>query len=144
MASGQTSSVRQAIDGEVEFCVTAADMAAYRQLSGDTNPLHDDAGYARQRGFAAPVVYGGLIVAQISRLLGTRLPGPGCVWRSLSLQFRNPLYVGENACLVATIRHANTELGLTELDLTVATATTLVANGQASALLRHVRSGQHA
>lgn len=129
------SNPHDAIAGAVEFCIGADEMAAYRSLSGDSNPLHDDAQFARARGFADRVVYGGLLVAQVSRLLGTRLPGPGCVWRSLSLDFRNPLYVGEPARLSAAVRHANDELGLLELDLRIDAAGKRVAQGRAAALL---------
>lgn len=118
-----------------EFRISDADMAAFRSLSGDTNPLHDDPAFARRRGFAGPVVYGGLIVAQVSRLLGTRLPGPGCVWRSLTLRFRAPLYVGETARLAATIIHANEDLGVVDLKLRIDAAKRCIADGDAAALL---------
>lgn len=118
-----------------EFRISDADMAAFQNLSGDTNPLHDDAAFARRRGFAGPVVYGGLIIAQVSRMLGTRLPGPGCVWRSLTLRFRAPLYVGETARLAATIVHANEDIGVVDLKLRIDAAKRCVAEGEAAALL---------
>ncbi|HLT75817.1 MAG TPA: MaoC/PaaZ C-terminal domain-containing protein [Ferrovibrio sp.] len=119
-----------------EFSVSAEDMAAFRRLSGDTNPLHDDETFARGRGFEGPVVYGALIVAQISQLLGTRLPGPGCVWRSLSLRFRGPLYVGQHARLAATIVHANEDIGTVDLKLRVDAGGRCIADGETAALLK--------
>ena len=124
----------------VEFRISEADMAAFRSLSGDTNPLHDDAGFAQRRGFSGPVVYGGLIVAQVSQMLGTRLPGPGCVWRSLSLRFRAPLYVGQTARLAATIVHANEEIGTIDLKLRVDVGKRCIADGEAAALLMPERT----
>lgn len=124
----------------VEFCISDADMTAFRSLSGDTNPLHDDAEFARRRGFTGPVVYGGLIVAQVSRLLGTTLPGPGCVWRSLSLRFRAPLYVGETARLAATIIHVNEDIGVVDLKLRIDAAKRCIADGEAAALLMPERA----
>jgi len=119
----------------VEFRINETEMAAFRALSGDTNPLHDDAAFAQRRGFSGPVVYGGLIIAQVSQMLGTRLPGPGCVWRSLSLRFRGPLYVGQTARLAATIVHANEELGVVDLKLRVDVGKHCIADGEAAALL---------
>lgn len=119
-----------------EFNVTREDMAAFRALSGDTNPLHDDEDFARSRGFEGPVVYGALIIAQVSRLLGTRLPGPGCVWRSLSLRFRGPLYIGQTARLAATIIHANEDIGTVDLKLRVDVGRRCIADGEAAALLK--------
>ncbi len=118
-----------------EFRIGDAEMAAFRTLSGDTNPLHDDAVFARRRGFAGPVVYGGLIIAQVSQMLGTRLPGAGCVWRSLTLRFRAPLYVGETARLAATIVHVNEEIGAVDLKLRVDAGKRRIAEGEAAALL---------
>ena len=55
------------------FTIDDAAMAAFADLSGDRNPLHTDAAFARSRGFPDRVVYGGLILARVSRLLGMRL-----------------------------------------------------------------------
>jgi 3-hydroxybutyryl-CoA dehydratase len=123
------------IQEHFDFCVSTDDMAAYRRVSGDTNPLHHDIAFAHSRGFKGAVVYGGLIIAQISGLLGTRLPGPGCVWRALTINFKNPLYVGERARLTASIAHRNDDLGFLELDLSVDVGTKHIAEGRSSALL---------
>ena len=123
-----------------EFRIGDAEMAAFRTLSGDTNPLHNDTVFACKRGFAGPVVYGGLIIAQVSQMLGTRLPGPGCVWRSLTLRFRAPLYVGEAARLAATIVHANEEIGVVDLKLRVDVGRRCIAEGEAAALLMPERA----
>jgi 3-hydroxybutyryl-CoA dehydratase len=119
----------------LEFRISAEDMQAFRRLSGDTNPLHLDAAFARQRGFRDVVVYGGLIVAQISRLLATAMPGPGCVWRSISLRFRKPLYVDATACLDARVVHANEAFGFVKLKLQVESGGAVVAEGEADAQL---------
>ncbi|HZH28216.1 MAG TPA: MaoC/PaaZ C-terminal domain-containing protein [Azospirillaceae bacterium] len=118
----------------LEFRVTRDQMRAFAALSGDDNPIHDDADYARARGFEGPIVYGGLILAQVSRLLGTRLPGHGCVWHSLSMQFRTPLYVDEAAELHARVTHANEALGLVRLMLEVRAGGRRIASGEAQAL----------
>ena len=124
----------------VEFRVTEGEMDAFRRLSGDINPLHDDAEFARRRGFEGVVVYGGLIVAQVSRLLGTRVPGRGCVWRSVSLRFRNPLYVGELAQLSGVVVHSNDDLGVADLKISVVAGGRRVAEGEAAVLLARERA----
>ncbi len=120
----------------VHFRVSTANQAAFRALSGDDNPLHFDDAFARARGFAGPVVYGGLIVAAISRLLGNEVPGAGCVWHSLKLDFRAPLYVDEPATVQATLTHFTEALGLWRLGLDVAVPGRRIAKGEASAMLR--------
>lgn len=122
------------------FTVTAEHMAAFRVLSGDDNPLHDDQDFAKARGFQGPVVYGGLLVAQVSRLLGTRLPGHGCVWQSLALRFRQPLYVGEAAEVTGTVTHGNGDVGVVRLALSVTAGGRKLADGEAQALLLRGRA----
>jgi 3-hydroxybutyryl-CoA dehydratase len=95
LAPGQTASFG--------FVISADEMAAFATLSGDRNPLHSDSDVARARGFAGPVVYGGLLAAKVSRLVGMELPTADCVWTHLDIDFRDPLYVGEPTTLAAEI-----------------------------------------
>ena len=134
MAAGTETGQSEA-ETSLEFRVTRADMAAFRRLSGDTNPLHDDPAYAQRCGFDDVVVYGSLILAQVSRLLGTTRPGPGCVWRSVALRFRNPLYVGVAARLSAATVYSNEAFRLVRLKLRVEAAGILIADGEAEAQL---------
>ena len=122
-----------------EFRILPAEMEAFRTLSGDTNPIHDESEYPIRHGFTGAIVYGGLLVAQISRLLGTRIPGPGCVERSIALRYRSPLYVGEMASLTAQIVYANDELGLVNLKLRIEAGARCIAEGEAAAMLARQR-----
>jgi 3-hydroxybutyryl-CoA dehydratase len=128
----------------VRFRVSAADQAAFRALSGDDNPLHFDDDFAQARGFRSTVVFGGLIVGAISRLLGNQLPGPGCVWHSLKLDFRGPLYVDEAAEVQATVTHFTEALGLWRLSLAVAVGDRRIAKGEATAMLPHAAGATRA
>lgn len=123
-----------------EFLITHAQMDAFRTLSGDTNPIHDESDYPRRHGFDGAIVYGGLLVAQISRLLGTQVPGPGCVERSITLRYRSPLYVGERARLIAQIVHANKDLGLVDLKIRIEAGERCIAEGEAAAMLVRERT----
>ena len=54
---------------------SACDFAAFAELSGDRNPLHHDAEYARQSGFAGPIAPLMLAAAPLSAIAGMLLPG---------------------------------------------------------------------
>ena len=130
---GQTASIA--------FSVSAQDMLTFRQLSGDDNPMHSDAQLARSRNYAGPIVYGAVIIAQVSRLIGTRLPGSGCVWQSASINFRAPLYVGEAASVDGTVLYVNAELGVMVLGIEVMTTSRRVAEGKVQVLLPGTKTG---
>lgn len=78
-------------------------MAQFRQLSGDENPIHYDAGFATARGFQGPIVYGNFLGAMVSRLIGVELPTPEVVILRQSLDFRKPAYIGEEITLEAEV-----------------------------------------
>lgn len=71
--------------------VTKDDMTLFREVSSDNNSIHKEG-----------VVFGGLIIAYISDLIGNYLPGDGAVWMSLNIDFVSPAYVGD--CLVITTK----------------------------------------
>ena len=74
---------------------TAKDLAEYADLTKDTNPLFNDAQYARNLGFGDPIIPGPLLSGMFSDLLGTKLPGRGTNWLKQKLHFPAPAYVGD-------------------------------------------------
>ncbi|MGA7711093.1 MAG: MaoC/PaaZ C-terminal domain-containing protein [Rhizomicrobium sp.] len=111
------------------FVVSEIDQTAFRDLSGDVNPLHFDAAFASRLGFEGPVVFGALIVAKVSGFLGATFPGRGCVWSKLAIDFRAPLYVNQEAVLNLTRSHSNDELGIWELSFTIVFGNAVIATG---------------
>jgi len=90
--------------------VTAEDVDGFAGLSGDTNPLHLDDGFARQQGFRGRVVHGMLLGAFLSRVVGTVLPGPGVVWLSQSIRFEKAAYVGDRVEVCVSVKHKSPAL----------------------------------
>jgi len=117
------------------FTVLAEDMAAFAQVSGDYNPIHTDADFARSRGFQGPLVYGGLLLAQVSRVIGMRLPGRNAVWTRVEMDFRKPLMVGEGAHVEAEIINISQAVRQIELKLRISVAQRLLAKGMAEVLV---------
>jgi acyl dehydratase len=72
--------------------VSQAMSDAFRELCGDDAPLHVDENFARAHGFEGRVVHGALVVSLLSRVVGTRFPGPGSLWLKCDISFRNPCY----------------------------------------------------
>lgn len=74
--------------------LTAADVQAFADVSGDHNPIHLDPEAAAQTPFGRPIVHGVFLLAVLSKVLAHDYPGPGCVAVSLSCKFLRPVPVG--------------------------------------------------
>ena len=84
--------------------VTRADIQAFAEITGDTNPVHLDAAYAAGTPFKERIAHGMLSAGYISAVFGTKLPGPGAIHVSRSLDFRGPVRIGD------TVRRYNRQL----------------------------------
>jgi acyl dehydratase len=71
------------------------DIELFAVMSGDVNPAHIDADYARDDMFHRIIAHGMWGGALISAVLGTELPGPGSIFVSQSLRFDTPVGVGD-------------------------------------------------
>ena len=95
--------------------ITEEDIAAFAQLTGDTNPLHLDEAYARTTRFGRRIAQGLLTAGLISALLGTRLPGPGAIYVEQHLRFTKPVYPGDTITAVAEVTAFQEDKGLVTL-----------------------------
>ena len=123
--------LREGMTAGFDFTIDDADMEAFAVLSGDRNPLHRDQDFAKSRGFSGCVVYGALLVAKVSRLVGMDLPGRDALWNSLQIQFVAPLIVGERARLEASVTQVSESARSAALQLTVISGSKTVARGKA-------------
>ena len=83
--------------------VTEADITAFAGVSGDTNPIHLHEGFAKTTRFGQRIAHGMLSGSFISTVIGTKLPGPGAIYVSQTLNFMAPVMIGETITAVATI-----------------------------------------
>lgn len=116
---------------EIARTVTAADIEAFAEVSGDTNPLHLDEDYARETPFGRRIAHGMLTGAYISAVLGTRLPGPGAVYLSQSLRFRRPVGIGDEVVAQVVVRELDERRGHVTLATSCKVGGKVVADGEA-------------
>jgi 3-hydroxybutyryl-CoA dehydratase len=119
----------------VGFTVTGQQMRQFAELSGDFNPLHTDAAFAQSKGHSGPVVYGALLIAKVSQLIGMQLPGRDGTWASVSLDFKRPLYVGQAAEVEGTVTSIHPATGMLELGLVLRSQGKVLAKGKAEVVL---------
>ena len=81
---------------EEPYSLTQEQVNAFAALSGDKNPVHTDVRYAAGTPFKKPIVHGIFSAAVFSKILGTIFPGEGTIYLSQTLQFKRPVFPGEN------------------------------------------------
>jgi 3-hydroxybutyryl-CoA dehydratase len=83
--------------------VMETDVVGFAQLSGDDNPIHLCDTYAAGTKFGQRIAHGLYTASLISAVLGTRLPGPGAVYRSQTLNFHAPVTIGDVVTVIVEV-----------------------------------------
>ncbi len=83
--------------------LTHKDIELFAIMSGDVNPAHVDEEFAKSDMFHKIIAHGMWGGALISTVLGTQLPGPGTIYLSQSLRFRQPVGVGDTITVAVKI-----------------------------------------
>ena len=115
--------------------VTEADIMAFAGVSGDTNPVHLHQDFAAGTIFKGRVAHGMLGASFISTILGTKLPGPGCIYVSQNLQFKAPVRAGDTVTARAVIAEIIPEKRRVVLRTTCSVGDKVVIDGEAVALV---------
>jgi 3-hydroxybutyryl-CoA dehydratase len=82
-------------EASYERAVTDDDIVTFAEVSGDKNPVHLDAAFAATTPFKTRISHGMLTASYISTVFGMRLPGPGAIYVSQTLNFRAPVRHGD-------------------------------------------------
>ena len=88
---------------EIERELSGADIDAFAEASGDHNPLHTDAAFARAAGFPDRIAHGMLLASWLSAALAEELPGRGTVYLRQNLEFRNAAVPGDRLKVRLTV-----------------------------------------
>lgn len=71
--------------------------------------MHLDEEYAQESRFNKRIAHGLLSASFFSAILGTQLPGRGCVYASQTLSFKRPVYIGDTVTAVVTVTSVDVE-----------------------------------
>ncbi len=99
------------MEASVSKTITNEDVLAFAALSGDVNPVHLDDAFAASTIFKKRIAHGFLTGALFSTVLGTKLPGPGCIYLSQGLKFRAPVYIGDEVVATCKVTGVDPEKG---------------------------------
>lgn len=103
--------------------ITLAMENAFREISGDENPLHQDDAFAREIGgdrFQSHAAFGMLTASLYSTMAGMYLPGKYSLIHSFDeLSFTNPVFVGDELTVSGKVVDKIDELKLIVLKVVI-------------------------
>mgnify|MGYP001257491770 FL=1 len=115
--------------------ITDADIIGFAGVSGDINPLHLNHEFASGTIFKGRIAHGMLTASLISTVIGTKLPGPGCIYVSQNLRFRAPVRIGDTVTATCMVTKLIPEKRLIELSTMCTVAEKPVVEGDATILV---------
>ena len=99
--------------------VTEEMLRGFKEITGDTNPLHTDEDYARSRKYRGCVAYGMLTASFMSTLAGVYLPGRYSLIQSVETKFAEPVFVGDVLEVKGEVMEKNDTYRLIFLKVTI-------------------------
>jgi 3-hydroxybutyryl-CoA dehydratase len=75
--------------------ITEEDIFLFAGITGDRNPIHISKEFAARSMFGERIAHGILTAGLISAVIGMKLPGPGCLYLSQTLNFLAPVKIGD-------------------------------------------------
>lgn len=115
--------------------VTEADIVLFAGISGDVNPIHLNHEFAADTRFGNTIAHGMLSAGFISTVLGTRLPGPGCIYLGQTLRFLAPVRAGDTVVAWVTIADIDEKRRAVVCETRCLVKDTLVIEGEATMMV---------
>ena len=111
--------------------IASSDVVGFAQLTGDRNPIHLSEHFAARTMFGGRIAHGLYTAGLISAVLGTRLPGPGAIYISQTLNFRAPVKIGDTVTVIVTVAELMPEKSRARLACVCKVGRAVVLDGEA-------------
>ena len=111
--------------------VQSDDVVGFAEVTGDRNPIHLSEHFAAKTPFGTRIAHGLYTASLISAVLGTRLPGPGAVYISQTLNFRAPVKIGDTVEVEVIVSELLPEKTRARLTCTCSVDGEIVLDGEA-------------
>jgi 3-hydroxybutyryl-CoA dehydratase len=111
--------------------IASSDVVGFAQLTGDRNPIHLSEHFAARTAFGRRIAHGLYTAGLISAVLGTRLPGPGAIYISQTLNFRAPVKIGDTVTVTVTVAELISEKSRARLTCVCKVGRQVVLDGEA-------------
>ena len=111
--------------------VSSSDGVGFAEVSGDRNPIHLSEHFAARTPFKTRIAHGLYTASLISAVLGTRLPGPGAIYLSQTLNFKAPVRIGDDVKVTVTVEELHEKGNRARLSCVCSVDGTVVLEGEA-------------
>ena len=99
--------------------ITESDIVNYAGITGDFNPVHIDAEFAKESMFQERIAHGMLVSWFISAVLCAQLPWPNTIYLGQELAFKAPVKIGDTVTAEATVTEKRDDKRIITLKTTV-------------------------
>ena len=123
LSVGMTETLQKTVDSD--------DVVGFAAITGDRNPIHLSEHFAAQTPFGTRIAHGLYTASLISAVLGTRLPGPGAIYISQTLNFRAPVRIGDTVEVKVMVAELMPEKCRARLTCTCSVGDEIVLDGEA-------------
>ena len=125
---------------EITKIIEQSDIDAFANVTGDHNPIHVDAEFAKTTRFGKRIAHGMLTASLISAVLANKLPGEGSVYLGQTLQFVAPVFPGDEITARVTVREVREDKPILKLEtVCVNQRDEVVIRGEATVLVHRLR-----
>ncbi|HEY3426527.1 MAG TPA: MaoC family dehydratase [Negativicutes bacterium] len=83
--------------------VSEYDVYTFAGITGDFNPVHVNAEFAKETMFKERIAHGMLSAGFISAVIGTTLPGANSIYMAQELSFKAPVKIGDTVTATVEI-----------------------------------------
>jgi len=115
--------------------ITDADIVMFSGISGDINPVHLNHEFASETIFEGRIAHGMLTASLISTVIGTKLPGPGCIYVNQALRFKAPVKASDTVTARVTVAKLIPEKRFVELKTVCLVRDKVVVDGEATVMV---------
>ena len=98
---------------------SAEHVRTYSELTGDYNPLHNDAAFTAGTRFKELIIQGGLTTGILHALVAMDLPGPGTVFLEQKWRFTSPVYIGDTITAEVEVKEVHATKPVSRLGVRV-------------------------
>lgn len=87
----------------VSKTISESDVYTFAGITGDINPVHVNAEYAKTTRFGQRIAHGMLTASLCSTLVGMCIPGADAIYLGQTLQFLKPVFIGDTVTAIGEV-----------------------------------------